>query len=272
MARLNISLTNKNFSRFLQSGSSNPPTSTIVLGGEFFQDSQYNYRVFKSSDQLTVQNGFILADALVIAGGGGGAHGYAGGGGAGGLVYVPQVSISDGSYTVLVGAGGATYTNGYQNGNNGSNSLISHPSIPTAIGGGYGAVFYEQGGSGGSGGGGGFWGGPGGYGTPGQGNNGGSGYYGGGGGGGAGSSGSGFDGGQGSADYSSWGMATNTGTLWNGTRYFAAGGDSEYSSSIEYGRTPAGNVGAQNTGSGGAGNSSGAQSGGSGIVIIRWPK
>jgi hypothetical protein len=55
-----------------------------------------------------------LADILVVGGGGGGGNGgsYSGGGGAGGFIYQQNIFIPAGTYTIYVGAGGVSGTNG----------------------------------------------------------------------------------------------------------------------------------------------------------------
>jgi hypothetical protein len=86
--------------------------------------------------------------ALLVGGGGGGgtsAGGVGGaGGGAGGVLDVPLTTLASGAYSVVVGAGGGSYTNGSDSSFNGE----------TAVGGGRGARGGTTGaaGSGGSGG------------------------------------------------------------------------------------------------------------------------
>lgn len=261
------------FSRFSISTSTNSSSSdTVVTGGTLFGSGIYYYRAFTSSDNLTVSNGSLDAEVLVLAGGGGGANGYAGGGGAGGLIHLTNLTIDPGSVPVTVGAGGASWTyGGYGNGFNGSNTEFG--SISTAIGGGYGAIYSESGGNGGSGGGGGYFGGAGGIGIPGQGHNGASYIYGGAGGGGYVTAGDYGEGGQGTAEFNDFGIATGTGKIsTGGLRYYAAGGNSESSGNTDYGRTPGWNSAEPNTGCGGAGNGISLASGGSGIVILKYLK
>ena len=119
------------------------------------------------------------ADFLVVGGGGGGGGGHpgagaAGGAGAGGLQSnwpglgpglkypATHFPIAAGvNYTVTVGAGGQ-YGAPTQNGLNGANSVLAHPTAPiTSYGGGSGSASGE-GGDGGSGGGAGY---PGAFGT-----------------------------------------------------------------------------------------------------------
>ena len=101
-----------------------------------------------------------LVDYLVVGGGGGGGRGatnnndYAGGGGAGGLVTTStRIAADNDTYTIQVGAGGLAGALN-SNGTNGSNSFITSSTVAiVALGGGYGATRYIDGGSGGSGGG-----------------------------------------------------------------------------------------------------------------------
>ena len=89
----------------------------------------------------TIQNAQIL---IVAGGGGGGPISTAAGGGAGGLIYLNSISLSNGSYTVTVGAGGNP-------GSAGGNSVFG---TYTALGGGTaGGGANSPGGNGGSGGG-----------------------------------------------------------------------------------------------------------------------
>lgn len=235
---------------------------------------------------------------LVVAGGGGGgslAFYNGGGGGAGGLLTASGFAVASGSaLTVTVGAGGAGSTGGSSNGTQGSSSVFS--SIST-VGGGYGSAT-ATGGSGGSGGAGGINAvQPPGAGTAGQGNNGGfgidGGYFPAGGGGGSGSVG---DMGAGGLTYQTVGGA-GTCSMINGSQVFYAGGGGggsgqdvipQLTSPPVWGGGRGGNKylanysgtnAVANTGSGGGGTGSGgisttypAGSGGSGIVIIRYPQ
>jgi hypothetical protein len=86
-----------------------------------------------------------ICDILVVAGGGGGGQSAGGGGGAGGLIYLSNINIQAGTYSIIVGKGGEPYTNGQNS---------SFGSLYTAIGGGSGASMDGTPSSGGSGGGG----------------------------------------------------------------------------------------------------------------------
>ena len=76
----------------------------------------YIYHTYTSPGTFVVSSGNKNIEVLVVAGGGGGGSdgsGAGGGGGSGGgLVYSTSVPISTGSYPVIVGSGGAKSTNG----------------------------------------------------------------------------------------------------------------------------------------------------------------
>lgn len=256
-------------------------SQSTVTGGILYADSTYFYRVFITSGTLNVSGSPLVADILVIAGGGGGGQGKsgtweAGGGGAGGLQAFASQTLAATSFTVTVGAGGASTTNG-------SNSQFG--ALTSSVGGGNGAGGTSAAvpGNGGSGGGN-WYTTPVGTGTSGQGNNGGIGNASSsaGGGGGAGAVGAnsipsyGGAGGAGSNLYSTWAAATSTGV--NG--YYAGGGGGSNTGAGGAGGGGVGGVsvtaGAVNTGSGGGGGVSTANTlggaGGSGIVIVRYSK
>jgi hypothetical protein len=211
---------------------------------------------------------------LVVAGGGSGGSGFGGGGGAGGLLTGIVTVATATSYSVTVGAGGADVYNAV--GNSGSNSVFGNI---TSLGGGGGASNYGSGGNAGSGGSGG-----GasvapyiqGSGTFGQGNSGGAPFATGGGGGGAGTA------GIGATDVCNGGAGI--GSLITGTlQTFAGGGGGRGSPSssggVGGGGAGSGNSpgvpisGTANTGGGGGGGRSNffSASGGSGIVVVRYP-
>jgi len=88
----------------------NTPTGTYTDGG-----IDYKYITFTGTGNFEVDvAGF--ADVLVVAGGGysyaGGAGPYRTAGGAGGVIYSPNKFLALGTNSVVVGAGGASYSNG----------------------------------------------------------------------------------------------------------------------------------------------------------------
>jgi len=264
----------------------------IPTGGTITDAGGYRYHTFTSSGSLIVPAGFALSVGyLIVAGGGGGGYDIGGGGGAGGLLNGTS-AISQGTYSVTVGSGGAGSTVSQAKGGSGNNSSVFSVS---AIGGGGGGSWQNPNGQdglpGGSGGGAGagYAGNAvanGGAGTSGQGYAGGNcggsseGYYIGGGGGGAGAAGASGGAGAGGGiglNYSAWATATNTGH----SGYYAGGGGGNDNSGLTQG--PGGTGGGSssrstnamaNTGGGGHGGGyTGAESGtngGSGIVIIRY--
>jgi len=296
------------------SNSATPVVPIAVTGGTLASDATYFYKTFVDSGDLSV-TGFssgLTADILVIGSGGtsGTNNSGAGGGGAGGVAYYPNQSLSNGSYTITVGAGASGYqTHGY-------NSQFG--SLTAAVGGGQGSN-YGPGSAGGSGGGAAYnpGGGNGGYsggaGTAGQGNDGGRSRWTGnqtwgghGGGGGAGAVGTNGDfgigpvgnegepgseggpglqtagnGGNGTSAYSSWGAATGTGVNVSGTYWYAGGGagcgrshsSGGFSGLGSWGSCPHnGGGGAGGPAATGAGSPYGYYPSGSGVVIVRWTK
>jgi|5B_taG_2_1085324.scaffolds.fasta_scaffold31854_2 hypothetical protein len=250
-----------------------------------FIDSTRGWLVTDDGLQTSVPQ-IYSAEYLVVAGGGTGAGGGGGGGGAGGYLTNyggSAITLTRAeTYTVTVGAGGASVTgNPKVIGNSGNNSVLSGTGISTVTaigGGGAGTVTVGNydGLDGGSGGGGGSTGtGPGGSGTVGQGNDGGAGVSSvGGGGGGAGESGNtdgAGDGGDGSSNsitgsavvYAGGGGGSNGGggSLGSGGDGGGTAGVANPSSSAS---SPA------NTGGGtGATNDQPTGAAGSGVVILR---
>ncbi len=240
---------------------------------------------FTSGGTFTPANN-CSPEVLVVAGGGGSGGGgntgwYSGGGGGGGLIYNPSYSINAQSYSVTVGSGGSA---GLQSGDTGSSGGKGGDSVfntLTAIGGGYGGGNPggpARGGNGGSGGGGALYNNTGGSGTSGQGNSGGSvqGQCGGAGGG------AGSYGGDclGVAYVSGYGGDAGSGlpySISGNFKYYAGGGAGAGQTTNGYGDPAVGSTatstaGAANTGSGGGGVvSQGGRTGGSGVVIIRYP-
>lgn len=258
--------------------SENP--AAISSDGTVVTSGGYEYHTFTSSGTLTVNKAGKMEVLLV---GGGGASTNNGGGGGAGQVFNDEIFVESGSYPVVVGAGAAISDNTI-----GGHSYIgSGPNpgsnIAVAFGGSTGNTGYGQpvtrGGASGAGGSiyesGGypllndtFYG-----------RNGGNGVYveacGGGGGmavaGGNASTNLGGSGGNGTSDYSAWGLATSTGENVSGTVYYAGGGGGgRYQGQGTVGVGGLGGGGRQsagdaNTGGGGSDNNTG----GSGLVIVR---
>jgi hypothetical protein len=241
-----------------------------------------------------------LCDILVVGGGGGGGASWVGGGGGGGgYVYLQNISVPSGNYTVNVGSGGTAGVNGASPsgwGGNGANSSITGAINYIALGGGAGAggsasgVITGIGNNGGSGGGGSYRnigsvaaaGGTStqfstyGYGTGGSGNGYGSPWQYGGGGGGAsgttnGTSATGNNGLANSITGSSITYAGGGGGGVDGTSPSLGGSGGGGGGANQSGTPTAAVAGTDGLGGGGGGSSTGAAAkGGSGIVIIRY--
>ena len=275
-----------------------------ATGGDYvylYEEGNKTYRVHEflttGTSTLEVEVGGKM-DILVVGGGGGGGllNDHAGGGGGAGLFIEKTENVGEGSYSVVVGAGGPGDSNGLFTNTNtdGSTSSFSGNSISLEAdgGGGGGEGFYgTQGRTGGSGGGGGGGGASqpetGGASTATEpyeyGNAGGNGLDGGGG-----NSRAGGGGGAGSAGENA--TSTNSGNggsgrEWlNGKIYAAGGGGSAGRSTGVNGDGGSGiggdggtdwtrpaTSGKVNTGSGGGGaKSTAAGAGGSGIIIVRY--
>ncbi len=219
-----------------------------ATGGIVVDSGGYRTHTFTTSGTFTVSAGGTV-QALVVAGGGGSGYGNnAGGGGGGGMVEISR-TITPGTYTVTVGAGGISPYPSGGNGISGENSVFD---VDAAIGGGAGSGGSNLNGSnGGSGGGSGYNGssyGSGGSATQGNTPNG-TGYG---------------NNGKGSASAATGGGAGASGTSGGTGRANSISG-----SSIVY--AAGGNSGSRvpisNTGNGGAVDGG---SGASGIVIIRY--
>lgn len=274
-----------------------------ATGGTITDGGGYRTHVFTSSGSFTVGKGSKSVDFLVVAGGGGGSA-YSGGGGGGGFRTSAGTSgggssaeakftVSEGTYTVTVGAGGAySPYSAPIDGRGGNSSIVgTGVSIISLGGGNHSSNSTIRAGGSGCGGDASY---TSGSGTSGQGYNGGTGgtsgitWYSGGGGGGAGAAGASTGGtqygGAGGVGVTSSLSGTSQsysagagGGCWGrySTGYMGLGGDSSsvpWPSNVAYGGNP-GNAPA-NRGGGGTSPSSdngGNQSnGGSGIVVIRY--
>jgi len=267
-----------------------PSSPITATGGTVTYANGYTIHTFNSSGTFTVTSGVSNVTALIVAGGGGGGA-TGSGGGAGGALY-SSVPVSPQAYTVTVGGGGAGgVAHSAWNGTAGGNSIFS---TLTAIGGGGGVTHGGGvGGNGGSGGGGAITTGGaapvGGAGTSGQGNTGGAGYVDaswiGNSGGGGGAHSVGIAGGN-SAGTGNGGSGKPFSILGTTNWYGGGGGGGEVNGSFvgaggiggggSGAINAAGTNGTANTGGGGGGGSYDGSyynggSGGSGVVIIRYP-
>lgn len=111
-----------------------PPFS--ATGGTKFVDGSSTYHIFIGSDDFIVSTGSGTIEVLIVAGGGSGAGTQGGGGGGAGIVYGTSISISGGTYPVVIGAGGASVINPVGYTSLGSKGSVSSFNSVTAIGGG----------------------------------------------------------------------------------------------------------------------------------------
>lgn len=281
----------------------------IIRGGEVSIRDGFKYHTFKSSGSLQViEPGDV--EYLVVAGGGGGGGGQAGswagsGGGAGGMLS-GRTRLAQNVFAIAVGGGGA----GGARDNAGVSGTASSLSTISANGGGNGACNGQNGGNGGSGGGQAAYSSASnsavGTGISGQGNNGGSSgstTRAGGGGGGAGAVGNSSSGSSISSQNGANGGAGLASSITGTSVFYAGGGGSgAWVSTSNGGSSATGGSGGQggggaggsvtsttqdqgasgsaNTGGGGGGGSTHSNlatpgvsggTGGSGIVIIRYP-
>ena len=88
------------------------PVLRNAFGGAITVSGGYVIHRFDSSGTFTSTfNGTV--EVLVVGGGGGGGPNLGGGGGGGGVIWIPSVNVTAGaSYSVVVGAGGQSRTNG----------------------------------------------------------------------------------------------------------------------------------------------------------------
>ena len=258
----------------------------FATGGTITYITGYVVHTFTSSGNFVPEKNLDV-EYLVVAGGGGGGFGHAaGGGGAGGFVD-GSVTVSTGTYSVVVGTGGAGSTAAATKGGYGTNSSFN--GIIGLGGGGAGSRSTSNATDGGSGGGGSRVDGSAGSATQpssssgGYGNNGGTGAGGGAGGGGAG--GAGANGGnEGTVSVGGVGKIS---TISGNSLYYAAGGGGGTGAGVTDYAESASGIGGRggalsasgsllngqvNTGSGGGGggNNVDGGAGGSGIVIIRY--
>lgn len=273
----------KNNVKYRATNDSNPTLATPVVatGGTVSDINGYRTHVFTASGSFTVTSGGYV-EVLVVAGGGAGGSNNvsatstaSGGGGAGGLIYDQSYAVTPQTIAVTVGSGGLITDTVGQNSVFGS--LI-------ALGGGRGACKTCAAVSGGSGGGGSYYYPPLGSGTIGQGHNGGGNtvaYYGGSGGGGAGSVGQNSLGNVGANGGTGLYYGYIFGDIFGQNGYFAGGGGGGGSAGGTGGNgggaagsNTNGNDATANSGGGGGGSNNSLYiggSGGSGIVIVRYP-
>lgn len=140
--KTDIESVSQHLETYYTSGTNNEEANCI--GGRATYDGAYTVRTFNTSGTL-ICSGALTAEVLVVAGGGGGGNDVHGGGGGGGVVYNDSLGIAELSYTVTVGAGGASGVAVNNKGSNGGNSVFSGV---IAYGGGGGGASGASGGGG----------------------------------------------------------------------------------------------------------------------------
>ena len=127
--------------------------SVVATGGTVTTYGSYKVHTFTTVGTATftiTSPASVSLNYLVVAGGGGGGVGRGGGGGGGGAL-TGTTTLSAGSYTITVGAGGLNAFNDVQGGDGGSSSIGT--TVVTTGGGGGGGWITNAGRNGGSGGG-----------------------------------------------------------------------------------------------------------------------
>jgi hypothetical protein len=81
-----------------------------ATGGTITQFGSYKVHTFLDSGNFTVTSGQGQVEALIVGGGGTGGGRHGGGGGGGGMLEVSAIPVSAGTYPIVIGAGGPTYT------------------------------------------------------------------------------------------------------------------------------------------------------------------
>lgn len=128
-----------------------PGGTVTATGGTTTTSGSYKIHTFTTSGTFTITSpSLVSVTYLVVAGGGGGGVGRGGGGGGGGVL-TGTTTLSAGSFTITVGAGGANAYNDLQGGDGGSSSIGT--TVVTTGGGGGGGWITNTGRNGGSGGG-----------------------------------------------------------------------------------------------------------------------
>ena len=121
-------------------------SSFAALGGTIVDYAGYRAHVFTSSGTFSITKGTADIEYAIVAGGAGTGVRHSGGGGAGGVIRGTLSTVGIGTYSVVVGAGGAasvSYAVGDTGGNGGNSSLFGN----TAIGGGHGGTYRDTSGN-----------------------------------------------------------------------------------------------------------------------------
>ena len=90
----------------------------LASGGTESISGAYRIHTFTGGGTLTVATGGTV-EALIVGGGGAGGASLAGGGGGGAVLYAASKAVAQGSYTIVIGAGGTGYADTAVPGTNG---------------------------------------------------------------------------------------------------------------------------------------------------------
>lgn len=129
--------------------------SMLGSGGTLTVDGLYNIHTYTTSGNFIVSGADGYIEILIVGGGGGGGGRHGGGGGGGGILY-GGITVSAGTYAVVVGTGGGVASGASLTiGGTGGASVFAGTYIARGGGGGgsYTAKITQNGGSGGGGGG-----------------------------------------------------------------------------------------------------------------------
>ena len=87
----------------------NTGTATSSGSEATYTEQGVGYRVhrFTSTQTDFVASGQLICDVLVVGGGGGGGNDMSGGGHAGGVCFLSNLVVDEGTYTITIGGGGA---------------------------------------------------------------------------------------------------------------------------------------------------------------------
>jgi len=116
-----------------------PPSGGNLVSSYTYGGTTYYFNKFTSNGSLVVLADRTF-DIFMIGGGGSSGGDNSGGGGAGGLIWRPSLSLTAGTYTVNIGAGGVQNQATYARSNGGNTTFASSSTtLLTSLGGGYGA-------------------------------------------------------------------------------------------------------------------------------------
>ena len=120
-------------------------------GGTKTLSGGFTFHAFTGSGTFSVISATLSCDIIVVGGGGAGSIDHGGGGGAGGLSYVTGYSLSQGSYTVTIGAGGVASVGSHGSGSQSGGTSRMYPEAARGGTSSFGSLISSYGGGGGNG-------------------------------------------------------------------------------------------------------------------------